>query len=145
MHRWESEDETRAFAARVAAVARPGDLILLEGDLGAGKTFFVRALARALGLDDEVPVTSPTFALVHRYDECVPPLVHADLYRLEEPEELDYTDLGPALREGESLVVVEWGARFADTLGAPALRLDIAMTGDTSREVMVTGPRAGQL
>jgi len=74
-----SADDTRAMAAELAAVARPGDLFLLAGDLGAGKTTFVQGFGRALSVTE--PITSPTFVIVHTYDGAFP-IVHVDAYRL---------------------------------------------------------------
>ncbi|MBX3246150.1 MAG: tRNA (adenosine(37)-N6)-threonylcarbamoyltransferase complex ATPase subunit type 1 TsaE [Myxococcales bacterium] len=133
------EAATIRLARALAAALQPGDLVLLEGGLGAGKTFFVGALARALGVPDEIPIQSPTFALVHEYPEASPPLVHADLYRLGDADELDYLDLGDALRSGAAIVCVEWGERFVDALGAPALTLRLTPTGPTSRALDLEG------
>ncbi|HJK92294.1 MAG TPA: tRNA (adenosine(37)-N6)-threonylcarbamoyltransferase complex ATPase subunit type 1 TsaE, partial [Polyangiaceae bacterium LLY-WYZ-15_(1-7)] len=133
------EAGTIALARRTAAALRPGDLLLLEGDLGAGKTFFVRALARALGVPEDEPVQSPTFALVHHYPDATPPLVHADVYRLPDPGELVYTDLPEALQEGEAIVVVEWGTAFEDAWPTPALVARIALEGDTARRWELRG------
>lgn len=105
---------THAVAAVVASVLAPGDLVLLTGDLGAGKTAFVQGLAAALGVTE--PVTSPTFALLRSYPTpWGPDLLHADIYRLEQLSEV--VDLGLAqLLEEDAVAVVEWGER-----GAPAL------------------------
>lgn len=102
----------------------PGDLLVLEGDLGAGKTFLTRALARALGVPGAVAVTSPTFTLVNEYAARVP-LVHADLYRLGDADEL--VELGLLDRIGrDAAVVVEWGDRFAEALGGEGLWITLA-------------------
>jgi tRNA threonylcarbamoyladenosine biosynthesis protein TsaE len=103
----------------LASLLQPGDLLVLEGDLGAGKTFLVRALARGLGVPESTPITSPTFALVHEHQARVP-LVHADLYRLGDPDEL--IELGLCERIGaDAIVVIEWGDRFSDALGGQGL------------------------
>ncbi len=135
---WSNEAETAAFGALLAELLGAGDLVVLEGDLGAGKTFLVRTVARALGVPEDTPVTSPTFALVHSY-ETQPPLVHCDLYRLGEPDELLYTDLPDVLAMGSALVFVEWGARFLSVLGPPRLLLRIALEGDEGRSVEIEG------
>jgi len=123
---------TIRLARRLAAHLRVGDLLLLAGELGAGKTFFVRALARALGVPSNVRITSPSFALVHEYSARLP-LVHADLYRLASAEEV----LALGLRElrDRALVVVEWGEPHAAALGAAALHLELwlAAPGGTAR------------
>jgi len=140
----DDEAATLSLAERVAAVLRVGDLILLEGELGAGKTFFVRGLARALGVHEDVPVTSPTFTLIGDYPEATPRLVHGDLYRLSHPDELH--ELGLLEEIGaDTIVALEWGARFAEVLPAPALLLRFAMTGETRRRVRVEGDRAQAL
>ncbi|MCA9530137.1 MAG: tRNA (adenosine(37)-N6)-threonylcarbamoyltransferase complex ATPase subunit type 1 TsaE [Myxococcales bacterium] len=130
------EAATGRVAAALARALRPGDAVLLEGELGAGKTTFVRAVARALGLPEATPVTSPTFTLVQEY-ALDPPLVHADLYRLGDPGEL--AELGLEERLGaDAVCFVEWGARFADALGPTTLTARFTMTGDTSRELTLT-------
>ena len=108
-----TEDETRAAGARLARRLRPGDVVFLEGELGAGKTVFVKGLAEGLGLDPD-EVTSPSFALVHEYGPPgrPPVLVHVDLYRLPE-EGASLEDLGLDAR-GDSILAVEWpGPRHA--------------------------------
>ena len=131
----DDEDAMCRLAERLAPRLGPGMVIVLEGDLGAGKTFFVRAAARALGVPEEVPVTSPTFALVHEYDAAVP-LLHADLYRLGHSDEL--LDLGLEERLGrDALAFVEWGEAHLDALPTATLLLRIEATGDTRRRVRV--------
>jgi len=78
--RCQTEDDTRAFAARLASVLRPGDTLVLVGGLGVGKTLFTGGLATGLGVEEEV--LSPSFVLVRRYDSGFLPFVHADVYRL---------------------------------------------------------------
>lgn len=118
--------DTRLLGKALAAQLSPGDLLVLEGDLGAGKTFLVRAIARALGVPAQTPVTSPTFTLVNEYAARVP-LVHSDLYRLGEPDEL--VELGLLDRIGrDAVVLVEWGDRFARALGDEGLWLFLAYT-----------------
>ncbi len=126
-----SEAATRALARRLADVLEVGDVVLLEGGLGAGKTTFVRAAARALGVPEEEAVTSPTFALLHEYDARLP-LLHGDLYRLGHPDEL--VELGLFERLGRDAVAfLEWGARFAEELGRVDLLLQMELIGDESR------------
>lgn len=139
-----SEADTIALAERLAAVLRGGELIVLEGDLGAGKTFFSRALARALGVPPTIAVTSPTFALVHEYPEATPPLLHADLYRLGSVDELE--DLGLSERVGtEWTLVVEWGERFVDALGDPSLLLRFSFGEGEGRVLDASGALAARV
>lgn len=137
-----NEAATEALARALGAELRAGDLVILEGDLGAGKTFFVGALARALGVPDDVPIQSPTFALLHDYPEATPPLVHSDLYRLSDARELDELDLEALLREGQHVVCVEWGERFVDVLGEPTLLLRLERTGEHTRRAHLRGREA---
>lgn len=139
-----TEDATIALANRLADGLQGGELIVLEGPLGAGKTFFVRALARRLGVPEEIAVTSPTFALVHEYPEASPPLLHADLYRLGDPDELVYLGLSEKLGT-EWVAIVEWGYRFLDVLGEPNLLLTFSFEEDDVRAADCTGPLAATL
>nr|WP_276591776.1 tRNA (adenosine(37)-N6)-threonylcarbamoyltransferase complex ATPase subunit type 1 TsaE [Sphingomicrobium nitratireducens] len=97
------EAETRALGAKVARLLQPGDVITLQGPLGAGKTSFARGLIEALGHEGEVP--SPSFAIVQPYDHLDLPVWHVDLYRLEDPSELE--ELGLDATE-DSVLLVEW-------------------------------------
>lgn len=117
---------TAAVAARLASVLRPGDLVLLEGDLGAGKTTFTQGLGRALGVTDAV--TSPTFVLMNVYPTAAGfDLVHVDVYRLDRLSEV--VDLAlPEMLEDGVVVVVEWGERAAAAL--PGDRLHVRIEAD---------------
>lgn len=101
-----SAEQTRAIAAGVATLARAGDLIVLAGQMGAGKTAFAQGFARELGIHE--PVTSPTYTLVHSYTGGSTTLHHADLYRLEHTAEVDDLALAELL-EDDAIVLVEWG------------------------------------
>lgn len=101
-----SPEQTRAIAAGVGELARPGDLIVLAGQMGAGKTAFAQGLAHRLGVTE--PVTSPTYTLVHTYRAGAVTLHHADLYRLEHTAEVDDLALTELL-EDNAIVLVEWG------------------------------------
>ena len=124
---------TQDVAARLARVLQPGDVILLEGDLGAGKTTFTQGMARALGVAGAV--TSPTFVLMNIYPtEPGFDLVHVDVYRLDRLSEV--VDLAlPEMLEDGSVVVVEWGERAAAALPGPHLRVSIAAGDDGERTV----------
>lgn len=112
-------EATHNVAKALAGWLSPGDLVLLEGELGAGKTTFCQGLAEALGVEE--PVTSPTFTLVRSYATQVGfELLHVDLYRLESRHEVLDLGLGEALDEG-AVALVEWGDRAQESLGPPSL------------------------
>ena len=135
--RTESEEETRKVATALADRLAPGSVILLHGDLGAGKTAFVRGLAEGLGLSDD-PVSSPTFTLVHEYTGGRVPLYHADLYRLPDGARLDDLGLDEVAEDG--VLAIEWPERLArDVPGAIDVRIDI--TGESSRLISISPPR----
>jgi tRNA threonylcarbamoyladenosine biosynthesis protein TsaE len=132
--------DTQRLATVLSQVVQPGDLILLAGELGAGKTAFTKGLAAAIGIDETV--TSPTFVLVQEYDGPLP-LAHVDVYRLEHPAELP--DLGlDDLLDGTRLVVVEWGDTIAAALPTDRLEVHLrfgATEDERAVEIVVQGPR----
>jgi tRNA threonylcarbamoyladenosine biosynthesis protein TsaE len=132
------EAATAALAARVAVLARPGDVIALKGELGAGKTSFARAFIRARGGVEAVP--SPTFTLVQVYEQGGVPIWHIDGYRLRDPEEAWELDIEDAFHEGVSLI--EWPERLGPLV--PAHRLEITLSAGTiatARRAAIDAPR----
>jgi tRNA threonylcarbamoyladenosine biosynthesis protein TsaE len=127
--------ETEALGAALAPALEPGDVICLEGPLGAGKTRFVTGLAR--GLAAAARVRSPTFTLVHTYAGRLP-LTHVDLYRLAAAE-AEGLGLEEALEEGA--LVVEWGERLPSRWQDAALHVAFAITGETTRELAARAER----
>ncbi len=133
--RTKSVEDTRALAAELAGLARPGDLILLAGGLGTGKTAFVQGFAR--GLDVQEPVTSPAFVLVRSYPGRIP-MVHLDVYRLDHLQEL--IDLGIAEILDESAVtLIEWGDVVAPALPADFLEVRLEPGASDDERVMAFG------
>jgi tRNA threonylcarbamoyladenosine biosynthesis protein TsaE len=123
-------EETAALARRLAAHLQAGDLILLQGGLGAGKTTFVQGLAQGLGVRE--PVTSPTFTLIHHYSGGRLPLFHFDLYRLEGEQEI--ADLGfEEYLEQRGVIVVEWAERLGSLTPSEYLRVNITRSGENAR------------
>ncbi len=130
------EAATRAAGATLAAILRPGDVVLLDGPLGAGKTTLVRGLLAALGHDGEVP--SPSFAIVQPYEALALPLWHVDLYRIEGRGELDELGLDSILADG--VLVVEWPSRAGEGAWPPtALRLSLELLPDNARRLTRQG------
>ena len=123
------EQATRRLAGNIAAVLAPGDMVTLSGDLGAGKTTFARALIRQLAADQRLEVPSPTFTLVQAYDLPGCPVVHADLYRVNESDEL--TEVGFSELARSSIMLVEWPDRAAGLM--PSDRLDVEFELDSER------------
>lgn len=141
------EAETRALGARFAPCLRQGDLICLEGDLGAGKTTFARGLITAAAARAGAPVeevASPTFTLVQTYDLGDVTIAHFDLYRIEDPAELEELGLEDALDEGVCLV--EWPARGGARLPADRVRVSLETAGTGRRaRLSAEGPAAQRL
>jgi tRNA threonylcarbamoyladenosine biosynthesis protein TsaE len=144
-----SRRDTVLLGRAIGKALSPGDLVLLSGGLGVGKTFLARSIVRARGVPDAIRIGSPTFALVHEYDTPRGLLVHADLYRLrDEPERMEDELARLGLREqraGGAVVLVEWGEGTEAMLGGDAtlgVRLRTA-TAPTQREVTLDGVLAG--
>jgi tRNA threonylcarbamoyladenosine biosynthesis protein TsaE len=130
---------TAALGDEIAAGLHPGDVIILQGDLGAGKTALARAIIRALAGDAELDVPSPTFALVQPYDTPRGPVLHADLYRLGDPREVDELGL---LDNADAIVLVEWAERSQEITDAANYLVTLAIPpGGAGRNVKVS--RAG--
>jgi len=127
-----SPEETEAAGDELGRRLRPGDLVLLRGELGAGKTTFVRGIARGIG--SAAPVASPTFQLVRIYPGRVQ-LAHVDLYRLEQGDDLRDLGLDELLDAGA--VVVEWGDRINKTVGADAAMISIEHLGGDRRLIRI--------
>lgn len=125
-----SEDDTAGLGARLAALARPGDVLALSGGLGAGKTALARAFIRAYVGNDREEVPSPTFTLVQTYDGPRGACWHFDLYRLEKSEDALELDIEEAFQNAVSLI--EWPERLGGLLPAKALLIDLTFAGAAS-------------
>lgn len=129
----DTEAATARLAEAVAASARAGDAILLEGDLGAGKTTFARAFLRAVADDETLEVPSPTFTLLQIYDLPRLRVAHIDLYRLADPQELD--ELGLDDYSGDGVVIVEWPERGGDRFGGDCLHIVLETGADPDKRL----------
>ena len=134
----DSEAETIDFGRRLAALLSPGDTIALAGELGAGKTRFVRGLASGLGHDPDA-VNSPTFVLANEYDDAGArcPLVHLDAYRLDDED--DMSSLGwDRVTDGSAIVVVEWADRVSGAMADASVEIMLEHAGETVRAMTMT-------
>ena len=125
----ESEEQTIDLAEQYAATLRPGDVVLLEGEMGAGKTVFVKGIARGLGIDEEI--TSPTYAYMNDYGGK---LYHYDCYRLSSGAQAEALGLCDYFDAG-GICVVEWAQNIADVLPAGCKVVRIAKRGENAREI----------
>lgn len=123
-----SDDEaTAALGARLAAALKPGDLVLLSGGLGAGKTALARTIIRTLVGDPRLDVPSPSFALVQPYEAAGKPVLHADLYRLREEREIDELGL---FDRADAIVLVEWPERAPELFPRAAVSVTLSIPAD---------------
>ncbi len=129
----QSEEETAAIGRTLASTLSGGDVLLLYGDLGAGKTAFVRGLAEGLGIRRD-EVSSPTFTLIQEYRGGRLPLFHVDLYRIDDPREFDELGLEEIAEEG--VLAIEWAAKYP-LPPARAVRVSLAHAGESERRITI--------
>ena len=125
-------EETRALGKRLAERLQPGDTVLLEGDLGAGKSELARGIARGLGIRGPVP--SPSFTILNAYDEGRIPLYHFDWYRIEDSAEIGEMGMDEMIG-GDGIALIEWGNNAPEWLPERALRITIRTLGGDDREI----------
>ena len=132
------EEAMRRFGGDLAQQLRAGDLVTLTGPLGAGKTVLAKSIIAGLGFDGDV--SSPTFAIIHEYDEpgMRLPVVHADLYRLNDPQELEELGL---FDHDDGVVLVEWPSKGGSVLRSPDLAIEILPNPDGSRTIEIKEKR----
>ncbi len=130
-----TEAETAALGPRLAQALRPGDLVLLRGGLGAGKTALARAIIRAVLKDEALEVPSPSFALVQPYAGPAGPILHADLYRL--GAERDFDELG-LFDDPNAIVLVEWPERVPSIVERATVTVELGIAKSGGRDVEIT-------
>lgn len=133
----ESSGQTERLGERLGAWLRPGDIVLLHGDLGAGKTTLTKGIARVLGVQDTV--SSPSFALVNEYALPALRLFHLDLYRLNDPADLESIGFAELTSAEDGIAIVEWPERASSMLPDRYLLVEIAYAGEGQREVRISG------
>lgn len=128
-------EDTEALGSRIASHLRPGDVVVLAGGLGAGKTLLARGIATGLGVDE--PVVSPSFVLVRQYRSGFMPVVHVDVYRLESMHEFEDLDALELAEDG--LLVIEWGEAVEPVLPPDHLRIEFEVEDDETRILRFVG------
>ena len=136
--RTSSEEETIALGEKIARELKPPAVVLLIGELGAGKTTIAKGLVRGLGAAAPEDVSSPTFTLIHEYGER-PKVYHIDLYRLERASEVLALGIDDLL-DGDAILLVEWGERFPALWPPDRIEIQLSPLDDQEREVTVTEP-----
>lgn len=134
--RSQSAAETRSLGQRIAQRLKPGNVVVLEGGLGAGKSELARGIANGLGVKETV--TSPTFTILNVYESGRYPLYHFDWYRLENSEELFELGMDEYLG-GDGIALVEWAERCPEALPDSCIRIRLEVTGEEEREILVEG------
>ena len=133
-----SAEETIAFGRTLAGLLAPPKLVLLRGDLGAGKTTLVKGVAAAFEAADEEDVTSPTFTLIHEYRGPQATLYHIDLYRVDTQRELDTLALDD-LRSENSVLLIEWGEKFPRFVRERDVEISLEREGESGRRIIFIG------
>ena len=130
-----SAAETRALGEEVAERLQPGDVVVLEGELGAGKSELARGIAKGLGVTETV--TSPSFTILNVYESGRCPLYHFDWYRLESEDELYELGMDEYLG-GDGIAVVEWAGRCPDAVPEKVIRISLEVTGEEQRRIHIS-------
>lgn len=131
-----SSRETQMAARRFAKKVKPGSVILLQGDLGSGKTTFVKGLAEGFGVNHGEQVTSPTFVIMRRYKGKIP-VYHFDLYRLESEAELEAIGFDEFINDMSAVSCVEWPEKAGRLIPQDALKVQLIITGSHERTIVL--------
>ncbi|MGA9545568.1 MAG: tRNA (adenosine(37)-N6)-threonylcarbamoyltransferase complex ATPase subunit type 1 TsaE [Candidatus Sulfotelmatobacter sp.] len=134
-----SAEETIAFGRTLTEMLVPPKLVLLRGDLGAGKTTLVKGIAAGFGAAEEEDVTSPTFTLVHEYRGPRANLYHIDLYRVDTPRELETLGLDDLRAEKGSVLLIEWGEKFPRLVRERDVEISLERDGENGRKIRIRG------
>ena len=134
----DSREQTLEMGRLIGEILERGDVVALIGELGSGKTCLTQGLAKGLGVEENVPVVSPTFTLINEYPGKIP-LIHLDVYRLSGPRDLE--DMGyEEYFEGGGIIVIEWAEKIRDILPAKTLFVSMRYIDENTREMILEGP-----
>ena len=134
----DSREQTLEVGRLIGAILERGDIVALIGELGSGKTCLTQGMAKGLGVEENVPVVSPTFTLINEYPGKIP-LIHLDVYRLSGPRDLE--DMGyEEYFEGGGIIVIEWAEKIRDILPAKTLFISMRYIDENTREMILEGP-----
>jgi tRNA threonylcarbamoyladenosine biosynthesis protein TsaE len=134
----DSREQTLEVGRLIGTVLERGDIVALIGELGSGKTCLTQGMAKGLGVEENVPVVSPTFTLINEYPGKIP-LIHLDVYRLSGPRDLE--DMGyEEYFEGGGIIVIEWAEKIRDILPAKTLFVSMRYIDENTREMILEGP-----
>lgn len=134
----DSREQTLEVGRLIGAILERGDIVALIGELGSGKTCLTQGMAKGLGVEENVPVVSPTFTLINEYPGKIP-LIHFDVYRLSGPRDLE--DMGyEEYFEGGGIIVIEWAEKIRDILPAKTLFISMRYIDENTREMILEGP-----
>jgi len=134
----DSREQTLEMGRLIGAILERGDIVALIGELGSGKTCLTQGMAKGLGVEENVPVVSPTFTLINEYPGKIP-LIHLDVYRLSGPRDLE--DMGyEEYFEGGGIIVIEWAEKIRDILPAKTLFISMRYIDENTREMILEGP-----
>ena len=136
-----SAEETVALGRRLAAELKPPRLVLLRGELGAGKTTLIKGIAEGFGAARQDDVTSPTFTLVHEYRSPQVNIYHVDLYRVDTPRELETLGLDDLVAD-DAVLLIEWGEKFERFRRERDVEIALERTGDNQRRIILTAEPA---
>lgn len=132
----DSREESFQLSEKLGRTLKPGTVVALTGEIGSGKTLFIKGLSRGMGVKNPDEVKSPTFVLLHIYEGRIP-IYHFDLYRLEEEKELDDLGFEEFLSNPEAVSLIEWADRAYGRIPASALWIELKITGPASRRIKI--------
>ena len=136
VHESNSQAETFRLAEKLGKQLKPGAIVALTGEIGSGKTVFIKGVAHGLGVKNRDEVKSPTFVLLHLYKGKIP-LQHFDLYRLEKPAELEAIGFDEFVSNPDSVTLIEWADRARPRIPKNAIWVEIKITGSSARKITI--------